>query len=179
MLNVFYLVFHVIWNALRPFLISEIKCYVQLRCRKWTTATIWNDLFDVPYLNILNILRLFHISIHQSIARFIQQISENNEIVFFFFVLIYYSWRPFTRRLILPSVPILHTKRRNIRRLPPRNAGMMPNLRLYSVRPRLPPARRLSSPNSRPKPKLKTSICIQYAFSINHFMQKCFFYFII
>lgn len=85
MLNVFYLVFHVIWNALRPFLISEIKCYVQLRCRKWTTATIWNDLFDVPYLNILNILRLFHISIHQSIARFIQQINENNEIIFFCF----------------------------------------------------------------------------------------------
>lgn len=55
--------------------------FVRFRCRKWTTATIRIDLFDVFYPNISNILRSFHkipISSTISFAIWISSLKKTN-----------------------------------------------------------------------------------------------------
>lgn len=134
---------------------QKLIAIVQFWCRKWTTATFRNDLFDVLCLNILNILRLLHIPITNPCNYLLYWSDEIDK--FFSFT---FSWRPFIKKLMLPFAPILHTQRRNTRRLPPRNAGTTPNLRLNNVKLRLLPAKRLSLPNLKLKLKHKPTICI-------------------
>lgn len=113
--------------------------------------TPWYNLFDVFYEN-QNCNQHPEIFLH-SIApchsnRFsIFDLKPN----FQFFPFMFSSWKKSTRRLILQSAPIQHTKRPNTPNLPPRNAGTTPNSPLNNARPRLPPAKQHSLPSSRPK----------------------------
>lgn len=66
-----------------------------------------------------------------------------------------FSWKKFTRRLMLQFVLIQRTKRPRSPNLPPRNAGTPPNSPLSNAKLRLPPAKQHSSLSSRPKPTHK------------------------